>query len=140
MKINKIFASIFAVAALTLSSCEKSFEELEKDPNRPVNVPAALVLQGVEADMFNNTGRPFGAEMRWNQFYCSNYNYYATNEYTWTETPNHFNTLKNVVKMEEEAKLSSVALPLLTRPRVLSLAALPMTLPSGRKSQLEQEK
>ncbi len=109
MKINKIFASIFAVAALTLSSCEKSFEELEKDPNRPVNVPAALVLQGVEADMFNNTGRPFGAEMRWNQFYCSNYNYYATNEYTWTETPNHFNTLKNVVKMEEEAKRAGAA-------------------------------
>ncbi len=109
MKINKIFASIFAISTLTLSSCEKSFEELEKDPNRPVNVPAALVLQGVESDMFNNTGRPFSAEMRWNQFYCSNYNYYATNEYTWTETPNYYNTLKNVVKMEEEAKLAGAA-------------------------------
>ena len=47
MKINKLYTSIFAVAALMLSSCEKSFEELEKDPNRPVNVPASLVVQGV---------------------------------------------------------------------------------------------
>lgn len=109
MKTNKIFTSIFAVAALTLSSCEKSFEELEKDPNRPVNVPAALVLQGVESDMFNNIGRPFSAEMRWNQFYCSNYNYYATNEYTWTSGSNHYNTLKNVIKMEEEAKRAGLA-------------------------------
>ncbi|WP_394990630.1 SusD/RagB family nutrient-binding outer membrane lipoprotein [Emticicia sp.] len=109
MKINKIFTSIFAVGALMLSSCEKSFEELEKDPNRPVNVPASLVLQGVESDMFNNTGRPFSAEMRWNQFFCSNYNYYATNEYTWTQTPNHYNTLKNVIKMEGEAKRAGLA-------------------------------
>ncbi|AFK02108.1 hypothetical protein Emtol_0957 [Emticicia oligotrophica DSM 17448] len=109
MKINKIFTAIFAVAALTLSSCEKSFEELEKDPNRPVNVPASLVLQGVESDMFNNIGRPFSAEMRWNQFYCSNYNYYATNEYTWTSGSNHYNTLKNVIKMEEEAKRAGLA-------------------------------
>ena len=92
-----------------MSSCEKSFEELEKDPNRPINVPASLVLQGVESDLFNNNGRPFSAEMRWNQFYCSNYNYYATNEYTWTQTPNHYNTLKNVIKMEEEAKRGGLA-------------------------------
>ena len=62
-----------------------------------------------ESDLANNTGRPFSGEMRWNQFYCSNYNYYATNEYTWTQTPNHFNTLKNVVKMEEEAKRAGLA-------------------------------
>ncbi|WP_259013955.1 SusD/RagB family nutrient-binding outer membrane lipoprotein [Emticicia fluvialis] len=109
MKIHQLFAGVFAVLAVTLSSCEKSFEDLEKDPNRPVHVPASLVLQGVEADMAGNTGRPFSAEMRWNQFYCSNYNYYANNEYTWTATPNHYNTLKNVVKMEEEAKRAGLA-------------------------------
>ena len=43
-------------------------------------------------------------------------------------------------KMKEEAKLSRAAAPLLTKPRVLSLAAFPMTLPSGRKSEIEQEK
>lgn len=109
MKFNKLYISFIAVATLSLTSCEKSFEELEKDPNRPVNVPASLVLQGVESDMFNNIGRPFSAEMRWNQFYCSNYNYYANNEYTWTEGRNHYNTLKNVIKMEEEAKRAGLA-------------------------------
>lgn len=109
MKIHKLFAGAFAVLAVTLSSCEKTFEELEKDPNRPVNVPASLVLQGVESDLANNTGRPFSSEMRWNQYYCSNYNYYGNNEYTWTTSPNHYNTLKNVVKMEEEAKRAGLA-------------------------------
>lgn len=89
---------------ITFMGCEKSFEELEVDSNRPVSVPASLVLQSVQYDMYNNTGRAFSAEMRWNQFYCSNYNYYATNEYQWSEMPNHFFTLKNVVKMEEEAR------------------------------------
>ena len=98
-----------AVAAMGLSSCEKSFEELEKDPNRAVSAPASLVIQGIEYDLYNNTGKPFSAEMRWNQFYCSNYNYYANNEYNWSEMPNHFTTLKNVVKMEEEAKKSGAA-------------------------------
>ncbi|AWW00341.1 SusD/RagB family nutrient-binding outer membrane lipoprotein [Arcticibacterium luteifluviistationis] len=95
--------SILFLSFFMLTGCEKDFSELEKDPNRPLNVPAALVLKEVQYQMYNATGRPFSAEMRWNQFYCSNYNYYATNEYTWTEMPNHFYTLKNVTKMEEEA-------------------------------------
>ncbi len=92
------------ILMITFMGCEKSFEELEVDSNRPVSVPASLVLQSVQYDMYNNTGRAFSGEMRWNQFYCSNYNYYATNEYQWSEMPNHFFTLKNVVKMEEEAR------------------------------------
>jgi hypothetical protein len=109
MKINKIFTLIFAIATFTMSSCERTFEDLEKNPNSAVNAPASLVIQGVESDLFNNNGRPFSAEMRWNQFYCSNYNYYATNEYTWTSGVNHYNTLKNVIKMEEEAKRAGLA-------------------------------
>lgn len=96
--------SLILMLMITFMGCEKSFEELEVDSNRPVSVPASLVLQSVQYDMYNNTGRAFSAEMRWNQFYCSNYNYYATNEYQWSEMPNHFFTLKNVIKMEEEAK------------------------------------
>ncbi len=42
-------------------------------------------------------------------------------------------------KMSEQAKLSQQASPMLTKPRTLSLAAFPMTLPSGRKSQIQQE-
>jgi hypothetical protein len=106
---NIFLISLFAGFLFLATGCEESFSELEKDPNRPVNVPAALVLKEVEFAMYNNTGRAFGAEMRWNQFYCSNYNYYATNEYTWTEMPNHFFTLKNVIKMEEEALRAGAA-------------------------------
>jgi len=96
--------SLILLLVISFMGCEKSFEELELDSNRPVSVPASLVLQSVQFDLYNNTGRPFSAEMRWNQFYCSNYNYYATNEYQWSEVTNHFFTLKNVIKMEEEAR------------------------------------
>jgi len=103
IKTSKFIGLCFATF-FVLSSCEKSFDELEKDPNRPVSVPASLVLQGIEMDMYNSIGRPFSAEMRWNQYYLSNYNYYATNEYTWTSMPDQYITLKNVIKMEEEAR------------------------------------
>ncbi|TAE28992.1 MAG: SusD/RagB family nutrient-binding outer membrane lipoprotein [Cytophagales bacterium] len=93
---------LFSLVALT--GCEKPFAELEQDPNRATSAPASLVFQGVLNDMYGVTGSPWGGEQRWNQFYCSNYNYYATNEYSWTTTSLNFTTLKNVVKMEEEAR------------------------------------
>lgn len=104
MKIKNYLVGILGIVAVTLASCEQPFEKLEFDSNRPVNVPASLVLQGIETSLFNDNGRPFSAEMRWNQFYCSNYNYYSTNEYNFGQMPNQFTTLKNVIKMEEEAK------------------------------------
>ena len=100
--------SLLIMLVMSFMGCEKTFEELEVDSNRPVSVPASLVLQSVQFDMYNNTGRAFSAEMRWNQFYCSNYNYYANNEYQWSEVTNHFFTLKNVIKMEEEARKSGL--------------------------------
>lgn len=103
MKIKKYILGIASVLMLIFSACEKPFDALEQDPNRAVHVPASLVLQGVEYNMFYDNGVPFSAEMRWNQFYCSNYNYYATNEYTWTSFRDQYAALKNVVKMEEEA-------------------------------------
>jgi hypothetical protein len=106
---KNIFVAILFLGFVMLTSCEDNFAALEKDPNRPVNVPASLVLKEIQYAMYNNTGKAFSAEMRWNQFFCSNYNYYATNEYTWTEMPNHFFTLKNVVKMEEEALRAGAA-------------------------------
>mgnify|MGYP000022225571 FL=1 len=109
MKIKNYLFGIMGVVALSLASCEKPFDQLEFDSNRPVNVPASLVLQGIENSFFNDNGRPFSAEMRWNQFYCSNYNYYANNEYTFGQMPNQYTTLKNVVKMEEEAKRAGLA-------------------------------
>jgi hypothetical protein len=114
MKLNKLFILSLTAFALTLSSCEKSFDELEKDPNRAVNAPASLVLKGILNDMYNSgnspsgfsgvTYAPWGAEQRYNQFYASNYDYYSTNEYNWTSTSLNYFTLKDVLKMEAEAK------------------------------------
>jgi len=118
MKLNKLILPILALM-LTLTACEKPFDELEKDPNRAVNAPASLVLKGILNDMYNSGGSPsgfagvtyspWGAEQRYNQFYASNYDYYATNEYNWTTTSLNFYTLKDVLKMEEEAKRAGAA-------------------------------
>ena len=109
MKYKNRITFVFLALSLALSGCEKTFEELEKDPNRAITAPASLVLQGIEFDMYANTGRPFSSEMRWNQFYAINYNYYGTNEYEFGQMPNHYFTLKNVVQMEEEAKRAGAA-------------------------------
>ena len=103
---KKIFKySLILSFAIVFGGCQ-DFEVIEKDPNRAVNAPASLVFNGVLNDMYNNVngGSAWGDKARWNQFYCSNYNYYSTNEYTWTTTDFSFFTLKNVIKMEEEAK------------------------------------
>ncbi|MHA8050482.1 SusD/RagB family nutrient-binding outer membrane lipoprotein [Aquirufa sp. ROCK-SH2] len=109
MKVKHIFLGMMSFAVLALSSCEKTFEQLEKDSNRAVQVPASLVLQSIEYNVMDANGRPFSAEMRWNQFFCSNYNYYANNEYNLGQMPNQYTTLKNVIKMEEEAKRAGLS-------------------------------
>ncbi|GAB3808877.1 SusD/RagB family nutrient-binding outer membrane lipoprotein [Spirosoma humi] len=114
MKINKLFIVSLTALGLTLPGCEKPFDELEQDPNRPTSAPASLVFNGVLNDMYSSNNSPTGYhgvttggwndQQRWNQFYASNYNYYATNEYAWTATDLYYTTLKDVVKMEQEAK------------------------------------
>lgn len=104
---------IFFLLILLLAGCEQPFNQLAQDPNRPSSAPASLILQGIENDMYSSnnspsgyngvTNGPWGAEQRWNQFYASNYNYYATNDYAWTSTPLFYTTIKNVVQMEAEA-------------------------------------
>jgi len=109
MKVKNIILGMLSFTVIALSSCEKTFDQLEKDSNRAVQVPASLVLQAIEFNLMNDNGRPFSAEARYNQFYCSNYNYYANNEYNLGQMPNQYTTLKNVVKMEEEAKKLGLA-------------------------------
>ncbi|SKB83939.1 Starch-binding associating with outer membrane [Dyadobacter psychrophilus] len=109
MRHHKILLGTLTFLALTFTGCEKSFEELEKDPNRATTAPASLILQGVEWDMFSETGLPFSSEMRWNQFYAINYNYYGNNEYQWSSFNDHYTTLKNVTQMELEHKKTGAA-------------------------------
>ena len=92
------------IAAVLVFSC-KDFEELEQNQNRPTTAPASLVLNLVLNDLFE---RPWSLEHRQNQFSCCNYNYYGTNEY-WASATLNFMTLKNVIKMEEEALRSGAA-------------------------------
>lgn len=100
MKNKNIYTVFVFGLVLLLSSCQ-SFQELEVNPNVPVSSPPNLVLNAVQ-NSFNE--RPWGKETRWNQFYTINYNYYGNNEYDWTTSGTYFDALKNVIKMEEEAK------------------------------------
>ena len=87
------------VFAVGLSSCQK-FSDLEKDPNRPGEVPPSLVFTKVLYDLYYS---PWSNEMRWNQFYCSNYAYYADQQYDWTTTSFNYSQLTNVNQMISEA-------------------------------------
>ncbi len=95
--INKVIITIVLLGFFT--SCA-DFEELEINQNKPAQVPASIVLNGILIDMYE---RPWSLEHRWNQFWNCNYNYYGNQEYAWTSTTLNFSTLKNVIKMEEEA-------------------------------------
>ncbi|MCZ8217078.1 MAG: SusD/RagB family nutrient-binding outer membrane lipoprotein, partial [Cyclobacteriaceae bacterium] len=92
---------IILFVASILSSCA-DFEELEENPNRPASVPASLVLRGVLSDL---NEEPWSLAHRQNQFWACNYAYYGSNEY-WTNVEFEYLTLKNVLKMEEEAAKS----------------------------------
>jgi hypothetical protein len=98
--------SMIAVSAVLLNSCKKKFDEYYVDPNRPTNVPASLVLNGVLNDLHQ---RPWDLAQRWSQYTCCNYNYYGNQEYNWAGASLHYTTLKNVIRMEQEAKTSGAA-------------------------------
>lgn len=85
---------------VTFSSCTK-FKELEKDPNRPGDVPPSLVFTNVLYSMYYS---PWSNTQKWNQFWCSNYAYYGDQEYDWTNTSFNYTELKNVSQMISEAK------------------------------------
>jgi hypothetical protein len=95
---NKIL--LFATTFFFLAGCSKKFDELSANPNSPEKVPASLVLNGIE---YSINLRPWGPEQRWNQFALVNYNYYGNQEYNWSGATLFYTSLKNVIKMEEEA-------------------------------------
>lgn len=100
---KKIIISSLAVVLLFTTACNKKFDELESNPNLPEEVPGALVLNGIETSLAGFQ-RPWNQEQRWNQFANCNYNYYGNQEYNWGGASLFYTTLKNVIKMEEEAK------------------------------------
>lgn len=100
---KKILYTIFALSALALNNCS-NFDEIGPNNNRPAAVPPSLVLRGVLNDMLEE---PWSLESRQNQFWSCNYQYYGNNQY-WTSYGLNYLTLKNVIKMEEEAAKSGI--------------------------------
>lgn len=72
---------------LSMQSCKKRFEDLLINPNQPVSVPPYLVMGKELNDIVNNIGgnAPWDAVMRYNQYYCRNYQYYGDNAYSFQE-------------------------------------------------------
>lgn len=106
---KKIFKVLsFSLVLASMTSCKKSFDSLAADPNRATAVPANLILNNV---LLEFTEGGFNSTQRWNQYYVCNYAYYGNQEYNWTGYSfNNYNVLKNIQKMEDEAK-KSVASP-----------------------------
>jgi len=93
------------ILTMVITSCQ-DFEDLEKDPNRPGEVPPSLVFTTLLNSMYYS---PWSDEHRWNQFWCSNYAYYDDNEYDWTTISFNHTHLKNVDKMIAEAQRVGMA-------------------------------
>lgn len=89
-----------AVAALALTSCQKSYSDLYNNPNTPTSSPASLVLTGVLSNVYEP---PFTINERWSQYFLSNYSYYALNFYNFGPGTSYYGVLENVVKMQQSA-------------------------------------
>ena len=114
---------IAALGSTLILSCNKTIDKLQADPNNPTSVLPNLALGSILTDMSGTvtnasasgagSGTPAGtlgginswdAVHRWNQYYCSNYNYYNTNSYFWQNGPfDGYLVLKNVTQMENSA-------------------------------------
>ncbi len=100
MKRIQYILTFLLLASVSFTACTKQ-SDLENNPNQPTQVTASLVFNGVLNDFAR---RPWDMTQRWNQFSCCNYNYYGNQEYNWGGASLSYGTLKNVIKMEQEAK------------------------------------
>ena len=83
-----------------IASCKRSFEEMNVNENKPTTVPPSLLFNGILNDLYD---APYTMYERWSQYYCCNYDYYGNNRYDFGSGSNCYGTLKNSLKMEEEA-------------------------------------
>jgi len=115
--------SFLILAAWVMSSCNKQIQEKQNNPNNPTSVPPDLILGTLLTDMSGTgtagrlsvTGSNEGANAwdgahRWNQYHCSNYDYYDNNIYAWTNGSfDSYLVLKNVIQMEKEVTSRGVS-------------------------------
>ena len=98
---NILKNSLLAVCTLlTISGCKKSFQDLTVNTNVPTNVPASLLLNGIDNSLVDF---PDNSSEIYDQYYIYNYNYYGNNTYDFGSGDNYYTTLKNVVSMEQQA-------------------------------------
>lgn len=94
------FLYICAGVVISLSSCKK-YSSLQDNPNKPTVSPPTLLLTGIEIELKEN---PWDQAQRENQFWVSNFDYYASQNYNWASTGMRYGTLRNIQRMEEEAR------------------------------------
>lgn len=103
--INKY--GLIALCFISLSACQKRFEEVSVNPNQATAVPANLLLVRQLNDLSSGLGgiEPWGNVSRYNQFHARNYQYYGDNFYGFIGGPfSVYNgNLKNIDRMETEA-------------------------------------
>lgn len=90
---------IVLLLVITLASCKK-FEDFEKNPNGPGEVPPSLIFTNV---LYSSVYFPWNDVQRWNQFWCSNYAYYDDQQYDWTTANFNYPRLNNIKQMVAEA-------------------------------------
>ena len=81
---KRIIYILGAAVIITASSCQKKFEEYQVNPNVPTSVPPNILFNTLINGTASGLGgiEPWGAVMRYNQFYCRNYQY-GDNQYNW---------------------------------------------------------
>jgi hypothetical protein len=98
------YSILTALVLFVLGSCKKDFEDLKQNANLPGSVPPSLLLNGALTELYD---RPYlddhPLDERWCQYFLTNYDYYGNNRYDFGSGKSYYSTLKNVVKMEEEA-------------------------------------
>ena len=97
------FISLFIICAgiMCMAPACKKYSDLQGNPNKPTASPPALLLTGILIDLKEN---PWDQAQRENQFWVSNFDYYASQGYNWSSTGMRYGVLRNIQKMEEEAK------------------------------------
>ncbi|OUJ74726.1 SusD/RagB family nutrient-binding outer membrane lipoprotein [Hymenobacter crusticola] len=91
--------------ALATTGCNKDYEELTVNENKPNSVPASLLLNGILNDAFE---APNGQYEAWDQYYLNNYDYYGNNRYDFGGGTIYYTTLKNVGLMESQARTAGL--------------------------------
>jgi hypothetical protein len=82
------------------SGCKKDLNQLSVNENKPTTSPANLILTGVLTNLYDS---PYSSSEVWDQYYLNNYDYYGNNRYDFGSGNVYYTTLKNVIKMEQEA-------------------------------------